>query len=896
MSRAGPGVGEEMASSSSRFPARLLALGIAVVLLADVPGAFTRGDVLRGVLFPFLAAAAAALGVLLPARRTESVLLFGLLLLPLAIPISGLFSATGGDLAPVLRASAVWLGLAALALGLTRTWHDESDVLFAWRALVGAGAIAAAWTLFDALARQAPGAGPFGRPGIAGPVLAALLAAAVFLPQRGRRALRTVLVLLLAAGCAATLSRTGLLAALLGVLGAGALTTGEGTRQRWRLAFGAVAVVAAVAVALAGTGHLRIPGGGTTLEVRFGLYRAAGRLVAERPVTGHGMGSFPVEILRVRDAEEAGLSRGRRPVVAHDDYLHVAAEGGLPAALAFLVYVGGVLGVGIAATRRARDGPSKRLAGAATGAFLALAVAALGEDVFLDPAGVLVAGLAAASVVACSPGAGRGIARGLPFLFVPLALLSLGAAGIKTRDLMADVHVDRYRDILGSRADPLTASFAVQDHLIEGALPWREDHAEAWYRLGVHRAKLGSFAEARRAWTKALEADPGMTEARLDIAKSFEMQGRTDDARAALEEAARHDPTRYELHMRLGHLALGPEPVAGERSDEAFDAVRAHRHYNEAERCGPDRFETWVARARIARRRGDLPQAGELLRRAQALSPNMPETVLESFRLAEVERTASDLVAVGVLGLALVSNPDLAFTIATEAERFLDEGREREAAARRAVAGTLQAPDYAAADRAYDAAARRIAGLLHARMLSPARVITAATADESAAAWRSTLARLRALLSWASLEPVETPMARKVHLENLADLFQWAAKVASRTDATLARHFYARAHAAQGALLIEEEDWKAARDVLEGAVEEAPENAEIRLGLARALVQTGDLERAEKAVLEALRIAPDLADAVRREPDFEPLQRRPAIRRALGAHGDRAVDDPLPDR
>ena len=55
-----------------------------------------------------------------------------------------------------------------------------------------------------------------------------------------------------------------------------------------------------------------------------------------------------------------------------------------------------------------------------------------------------------------------------------------------------------------------------------------------------------------------------LTEARLDIAQTLATDGDPDAARAVLEEALAHDPTRFDLRLRLGHLAIGPEPVPGE--------------------------------------------------------------------------------------------------------------------------------------------------------------------------------------------------------------------------------------------------------------------------------------------------------------------------------------------
>jgi len=894
MGQATPGVGRTMATARpplppSAFPARFLSVAVALALVADVPWAFTRGDVLRGALLPFVAALAAVLGALAPGRDGAERRAAWFLLLPLAIPLLAVLGTSGATATSLLRDASVWIAATALGLGLWRVWRDEADVRAAWIGLVAAGVVAGAWTLLDLALRGAPGVGPFGRPGIAGPVLAALLAPAVLLPGLGRA--RLVAAVVIGAGCLVTGSRTGILAAVIGTLGALALGGAAArTRRLARMGLVAAVVLTGLALGLSAAGSLRVPGGGTTLEVRYGLWRATSRLVAERPLTGHGLGSFPAEVLRVRDAEEAALSAGRRPRVAHNDALHVASEGGVLAALILATWCLGALGLGLATVRRAGAASpedtvappaSRRATAAIFGGLLAISVASLGEDVLLDPAGVLIAGVAVAALLRlAAPGRTTTLRLALPVLLV-LGLASLASAGVKTRDLLADAHLRNYRDAVRGGVDPIAATLAAQDELVHGTLAWREDHAEGHYRLGVHRAEFRRYDEARESWRAALDADHGMTEAWLDLARTYELEDRVDDARAALLEAARRDPTRYDVRMRLGHLALGAEPVPGEPSGADFDAILAHRHYNEAERLVPQRFETAVARARIARRRGDLAQATAELGRAEAIRPKAPEILLESFRLAEVERKILDLGVAGILGLAVAADPDLAPRMEREAEDLITEGRAREAQARQAVEGTLTPPDYTAADRAYAAAARRLAGLLHGGGADPGALLARARTDEEERAWRPALARLRAILSWASTAPPEIGRTRVEWLGSLADALERAARAASRTDGALARHLYARAHAAQGALLLEEREWKEARRVLERAVQDSPSDARVRVDLARALVRTGDADGAEQQLLDALVRDPDLRYEILAHPDFPALVGRPELGAAL---------------
>ena len=903
------------------FPSRLVAAGAAVVLLADVPGLFTRGDVLRGVAFAFFAAVLAVLGALLAGRAGPPRGRVGLALLPLLVPALGLLAGGGSDASAVLRLAAPWIGLTAVTLGALLLWSREDERDRTWLALLLAGAAAGLWVLADALVRGGAGVGPFGRPGIAGPVLAALLAAACVHPVLGRRGLRPVVLLLLAAGLVSTFSRVGVAAGSLAAIGTLGLAL-RGGRGLWlRRAFVAGAASGLLALALAVGGHVKIPGGGDTLDVRLGLYRASVRLVAEAPLRGHGLGRFPVEILRVRDADEARISRGRRPLVGHDDYLHATTEGGLGAGLALLVWLAGLAALGLGALRRSTAARRPAVA-AVLGALLALAIAALGENVLLDPAAGLIAGLAAASLLgAASAGGGR--PRRLPrALAIALAALALLTAGVKARDLASDLHLRRYQDRLEAPVAPLEALLLAREELEQGALHWRPDSPIAWYRLGASRANLKDRTGARAAYAQALLADPGMTEARLDIAQTYVAEGNRAAAREALEGALPHDPTRFDLRIRLGHLAVGEEPVPGEASGEDHDPVAALRAYNEAGRLDPDRFELGVAQARLARRRGQLeaaagylrgaletiaPEAARILRtppptddgareamaqrliarQREALNtlaehPESAEVLLESFRLAELEGKAPDLWIAGLLKLALLVNPRLAGAVEGEARRFLDVGTSRAEQARAAVEGTLTRPDYDRADRAFDAAALRLAGLLHAEVLDPERLLREARQEADARAWRAAYARYRALLSHAASLPPAAGADRARQLDVLAELYSESAKVATRTDSQRAKHAYARSRAMRGAAHLLRGEWDEARTWLTRAAEEAPADGEVRLALARALVELGDLDAAEEALLEAVERAPVLASAARADESLLPVLTRERVRRALG--------------
>lgn len=79
---------------------------------------------------------------------------------------------------------------------------------------------------------------------------------------------------------------------------------------------------------------------GATLEVRYEIARGCTQLFAERPLFGWGPGQFQVQYPRVRSQREIELSSHDRQFAsevrtAHDDWLELLVEGGLPVLLVF---------------------------------------------------------------------------------------------------------------------------------------------------------------------------------------------------------------------------------------------------------------------------------------------------------------------------------------------------------------------------------------------------------------------------------------------------------------------------------------------------------------------------------------------------------------------------------
>lgn len=875
-------------SRTARAAAALLAL----VVLADLPGLLTRGDLVRQALLPVVAALVLVGGLARAGRFARADL--GACVL-LALPALVLVASLGAISRPALlapaalaRHGATWLALPALGLGLWRLCAGSRDLARWWRWTILAAGAAGGWVYVEALVRGGPGAGPFGRPGTAGPFLGALVGPALLAPWTRRLVVRAAAVALLLAGTTFTQSRTGMGAAALGLLlGLGLSPAGRVPAGLRRAALG-VAGASAVAAALLLAGVVPAPGDNVTLAVRRGLARGSLALIAERPLQGHGLGSFRAEILRRRDLEEARLSRGREPYMAHHDVLQAAVEGGLPAGLLLAAFYLGALGLALRAWRRGAD----PWAAAALAATAALAAASLAEQVLPDPAPAALLALALATALGrARPPSAAAPARALRAGSWGLGLLLLAVAASTARDVAADLHLQAYRRWLAE-----TPPAGAQDvlgpavrHLERGALAARPDATEALYRLGVASARLGDYAGARDLWRRALEVEPGLSEARVDTAETYALEGRIEDARATLVEARRQDPTRYDLPLRQGHLAMGPEPVPGGARDPAWGPIEPLRSYNEAARLAPERFEAHVAFARVWRRLGDLDQAGAALREAQKRAPQAGEVLYESFHLAEAEG-ADDATLASILTLALEADARLAVPLSREVEACDQEARRREEtaeAAARANAAALAVPDMTAADRAYAALHVRLLALLEAGLYrghdAPGAegLLGDARREAEGRRWRGAAARQRALLDYLGAEAPADPAARTAFYERRGNLLVELGQAAQRFDGPLSRASFDEGHLLQGMALLEQGRLEEAQRRLEDVARERPTDARPLVALARLHARAGRPDDAERALLEALRRAPGIGRALGAEPDLAALLERPAVRAAL---------------
>ena len=534
--------------------------------------------------------------------------------------------------------------------------------------------------------------------------------------------------------------------------------------------------------------------------------------------------------------------------------------------------------------------------------FATIAAASLLEGALRDPGPVLLMSLPVAWLV-CLPARAGQSARLSYVLKVPVVLLATGllaTATVHARLAVVDHAFVEMRRTLRAPAS-IEAGTAARETYIARVGAWGEDHPEAWYWLGVQWAREGDLTTARRAWRNAIRLDPGMTEARMDLARTLAMDGRHDDAETVLREAIRRDPRRFDLRIRYGHLGLGPEPVPGDPPALEIDRTEALRRYNAARAEAPGRFENLVAEARLIRRTAETPEelaaADALLleaagvEEAEALLPALTEApaelVLEAARLAEAMGRPDTAVA-ALLALAISRDLRVAGTLEKEAERFLEEGQRREDAERERAeqvvrqAGGLPRFDWTPALRAYRAGATRLSALLMLDQISPTRQIEVARALTEARRYRQAVARFEAVLAWLARDDVDQAFANARAAERLrAATYIDGAKAARNVDGDRARGWYARGYTLHAELALARGDLEGAEVYLSRAEEHAPNDLEMRYALARLRARQARDDEAAKALLEVLSADGRYRARAAAERDFGRLRERPDIRAAL---------------
>lgn len=374
--------------------------------------------------------------------------------------------------------------------------------------------------------------------------------------------------------------------ALVGVLAAGALWRAAPLRQR---------VVAAVGL----DSHSNM--------FRLLTWQGTARMAFERPWLGVGPGAFKYAYTRYA---VAGYVEA-----AHQNYLQIAAEQGLPGAAAFLWLVGAVLFTSARALRHAADCRRRALAIGGTASVVALLVHSfLDYDWYIGAIG-LTFWFAAGALAHLSAGDGLAVVREQP---------EEGRRGRRRRARRAGALLEEpagARPLPWPRSAPGRAlAFAALAVAIVWcvALPARNALAARALRQGneaVARAQqalmagdTATYAPTRQAalaaYRRATELDPGWGEAWHRFGLMWGVAEGGGEGVHALQRAQRLEPANYRPHYALGRLYT----ERGQHDDAAAA-------YQEALARFPSYTTALRALAESHQRLGQTAQAREVYQR-----------------------------------------------------------------------------------------------------------------------------------------------------------------------------------------------------------------------------------------------------------------------------------------
>lgn len=258
---------------------------------------------------------------------------------------------------------------------------------------------------------------------------------------------------------------------------------------------------------------------------RWQFWSAAADQFTQRPITGHGAGSYEAWW-----AQHGTLAYFTRQ--AHSLYLEMLGELGLAGLLLLVAFV---LFVTAGATRRLRasEGDERLALAALATTALGCAIAA-GVDWMWEMTVVSLVGIAAAALIVGSA------ASPAPRLRIPHRLLLAASAAVAITVLALPWLVER--DLRDSRRAAVagdTRTAVDKAERARGLAPWA---ASPWLQLALVHEGSGDLASARAAARRAVDHDPSGWRHHLVLARIALAGGDERAAAAALRDAAALNP------------------------------------------------------------------------------------------------------------------------------------------------------------------------------------------------------------------------------------------------------------------------------------------------------------------------------------------------------------------
>lgn len=451
-------------------------------------------------------------------------------------------------------------------------------------------------------------------------------ALALVLAVRGSsgRALALLGVAVICAALFLTASKGGLISAALGVVGFVVVSAAvAGHRVRWVPLAAALAVSVAASLGVVGLKSLTAPERGSATRLlaageeaqqsfafRRQVWTETRDMIAERPLLGFGMGTYAPEFKR--------FSQVQAPVLAHNSYLQLAAEAGVPAVLLFLAF--GVLYLLHVARRHPGEGCERTLlrSGCVGAAFAAGANAAVDSTFSISGYGLVFFVIVAVGLILSADGAqpekaplnSRAIAHTLPAAGATAYLV----IGFLSTHLIATARAQQSSDAgAAARLISLAMRIAPAD---PGPLEARAElfgksnsavAAACWQSAARLSPTPSRWAEAARLYHRSGDLEAALSAARAAIQaepsnprwRAIELQilrdaGRVEEAVEVAENMVRMEQTLFftlrslpwlvelstvEARIFLADLARdkGHAKAEAEQLEGAYRLLRAYR-------------------------------------------------------------------------------------------------------------------------------------------------------------------------------------------------------------------------------------------------------------------------------------------------------------------------------
>ena len=215
------------------------------------------------------------------------------------------------------------------------------------------------------------------------------------------------------------------------------------------------------------------------------------------------------------------------------------------------------------------------------------------------------------------------------------------------------------------------ASSAAGFQAAQQAAPPAPNSADALFKSGVAHLMEKKYKEAEEAFRKLYELEPGNARGISGVAEVYLAQGMTGEALRLLEEETEKHPTRLDIRVAIGNVAL--RTANYDRAIAEFQKVLDRVDRNSAAAA-----DLYFRMAEAYRRKGDLDFCIALLRQAKRL---LPTNVLVAQALAfSLESAGHKQAAEAQLKSALELEPNSPLVLNNLAFMLAESGRDLDTA------------------------------------------------------------------------------------------------------------------------------------------------------------------------------------------------------------------------